>query len=170
MWIRLGMISVLSFRKLGGIGFGFIPNRREWTIGVAHFAILAPVAIVAGMLLGFARPHAASPDWAKTTVLAVGTFAGVLWVLALGEEFFFRGMLQQLLAKHFRSPIAGLAAASVAFGLVHLPFRQFPNWKFAVLATLAGLFYGSAYLRAGGIRASMVTHALVVTMWRVFFA
>jgi hypothetical protein len=37
-----------------------------------------------------------------------------------------------------------------------------------VLATFAGLFYGRAFLQARSIRAAMVTHALVVTVWQVF--
>ena len=53
--------------------------------------------------------------------------------------------------------------ATLAFGLVHLPFRSFPNWRFALVATVAGFFYGRAYSLSGGIRAAMVTHALVNT-------
>ena len=58
---------------------------------------------------------------------------------------------------------------AVIFGLVHLPFRGFPNWTFASLAALAGLFYGRAYIEGRGVRAAMVTHALVNTVWRVLF-
>jgi hypothetical protein len=32
------------------------------------------------------------------------------------------------------------------------------------------VFYGIAFLKAQSVRASMVTHALVVTTWRMFFA
>jgi len=91
-------------------------------------------------------------------------------VVALAEEFFFRGFLQVLLAKRLRSETAGLVAASVLFGLAHLWFRSFPNWRFAIAAAVTGVFYGLAFLKAGSIRASMVTHALVVTTWRMFFA
>jgi membrane protease YdiL (CAAX protease family) len=63
-------------------------------------------------------------------------------VVGLSEEFFFRGMLQQLLTKRLKSTIAGLLLTSILFGLVHLPFRGFPNWRFALLAALAGIFYG----------------------------
>ena len=54
-------------------------------------------------------------------------------------------------------------------GAVHLPFGgQFPNWKFAALAAVAHLGYGIAFQKGKGVRAAMVTHALVVTVWRVF--
>ncbi|HVX67819.1 MAG TPA: CPBP family intramembrane glutamic endopeptidase, partial [Bryobacteraceae bacterium] len=102
----------------------------------------------------------ARPWWA-TAAIAAGTFLGMLWVVALREEFFFRGLLQ---------PWLGLIATSLLFGSVHLPFRDFPNWRFAVLAAVAGVFYGLAYRSARSVRAAMVTHALVNTAWRVFFS
>ena len=49
-------------------------------------------------------------------------------------------------------------------------YGKFPNWRFAALAVVAGLFYGSAFRMGRGIRASMVTHALTVTTWKVFFS
>ena len=39
----------------------------------------------------------------------------------------------------------------------------------ALIAGIAGCFYGRAFQRAGSIRAGMVTHALVVTVWRTVF-
>lgn len=89
-------------------------------------------------------------------------------MLALAEEFFFRGLLQQWLTAWTRSEWVGLIAASLIFGSVHI-FLHFPNWKLAVLASLAGICYGLAFRRAKSIRASMVTHALVVTTWKIFF-
>jgi len=102
-------------------------------------------------------------------LLALGTFFGILCVVALGEEFFFRGLLQQWFRDWSRSEVVGVVAASLLVGTVHLWFRPFPNWRFAVLAAVAGVFYGLAFRKAASIRASMVTHALVVTTWRVFF-
>jgi hypothetical protein len=58
----------------------------------------------------------------------------------------------------------------VLFGLTHLTFHAFPNWRFAMMAAVAGVFYGRAYLNARSVKAAMVTHALVNTAWRVFFS
>jgi len=96
-------------------------------------------------------------------------FLGMLWVVALGEEFFFRGLLQQWIAQWTSRPALALVVASILFGAAHLGFRGFPNWRFALAAAVAGWFYGRAYQQAGSIRASMVTHALVVTVWRAWF-
>jgi membrane protease YdiL (CAAX protease family) len=169
MWIRIGIMSVLSFRKLGGIGFGFLPSLKEWNIGMQQFVAFVPAAVLLDIWLRFANPAAPEGPWWRTVAVMAGTFCGILWVVALSEEFFFRGVLQQALSRLTNSNLAGLALASIAFGLVHLPFRHFPNWRFSVLAGVAGLFYGIGYMRAGSIRAAMVTHALVVTAWRVFF-
>ena len=100
----------------------------------------------------------------------MGTFFGILWVTALGEEFLFRGLAQQWIGEWLKSPWAGLLLASLLFGSVHLWFRAFPNWRFAILAAVAGIFYGLAFRRAQSIRASMVAHALTVTTWRLFFS
>ncbi len=170
MWFRLQFLAVLCIRGMSGINFGLVPSRKDWSIGIQHYLMFIPAALVAGMLLHFAQPHAAFTVWWKGAALAAGTFAAFLWVVALWEEFYFRGMLQQLLTKRLGGTMTGLVTTSVIFGLAHLPFRQFPNWKMALLAGLAGGFYGWAYIRAGSIRAAMVTHALVVTTWKVFFA
>ncbi|MGA2135939.1 MAG: CPBP family intramembrane glutamic endopeptidase, partial [Bryobacteraceae bacterium] len=91
------------------------------------------------------------------------------WIVALPEEFFFRGLLQQWLTQWTGKPALALVGASILFGAAHLGFRAFPNWKFALAAAVAGWFYGRAYQQAQSIRAGMLTHALVVTLWRAWF-
>ena len=49
-----------------------------------------------------------------------------LWGLATAEEFFFRGLLQQVLTRISGSEWIGLLAASVIFGLAHV-FYPFPE-------------------------------------------
>jgi membrane protease YdiL (CAAX protease family) len=166
MLIRLGAMAVLSLRHMKGVGFGFVPKPREWWIGVRQFLWFAPVGFPLAILLNAIRwtPHVFDP------LKALLLFAAILWVVALSEEFLFRGLLQQWLRDWTGSSQAALILTSVAFGLVHLFFRGFPNWKFALVAALAGWFYGRAYRQAGSIRASMVTHALVVTTWRSVFS
>lgn len=169
MWIRMGIVVVLSLRHMDGIGFSFIPGGREWRIGVRNYLLFLPLGMVFAFAVGFLRPEPVAVTW-KTLGLACLTFIITLWVLAAAEEFFFRGLLQQLLTRKFGKQTLGIVIASAVFGAAHLGFRGFPNWKFALLAASAGLFYGRAYAQAGSVRAAMVTHALVVTTWRVFLA
>jgi len=169
MWIRLGVVAVLSLRRLENIRFGFLPKRDEWLVGLQQFLYFLPVGGLAAFLLHFARFQPVSEVWWKLMLLVPAMFFGILWVVALAEEFFFRGFLQQLLARGLHSEAAGLIVASILFGAAHLPYRKFPNWRFAVLAGITGVFYGIAFLKSRSIRASMVTHALVVTTWRSLF-
>jgi membrane protease YdiL (CAAX protease family) len=169
MWIRLGLMSVLSLRGMGEIQFSFVPRAREWRWGALFYLLFLPVAVALAYLLHFVRYHPQPLVGWKFLLLLVGTFLAFLWVVALAEEFFFRAFLQVLLAKRLGNAWAGLIAASVLFGLAHLWFRSFPNWRFAIVGGTAGIFYGLAFLKTGSIRASMVTHALVVTTWRMFF-
>ena len=170
MWFRTGLFAMLRIRRVQGVGFGFWPNKREWGIGFAHFLIFLPLAAILAKVIGFDSPRWPILSFEKVSLLAIGTFFGTLWVLALAEEFFFRGLLQQWLVAWTRSEVAGLILASLIFGAVHVFFRHFPNWRLAVLAALAGIFYGLAFRRARSIRASMVAHSLVVTTWKIFFA
>jgi membrane protease YdiL (CAAX protease family) len=170
MWIRTGAFAMLSIRRMKGVGFGFWPKPGEWIIGSAWFLAFLPVAALAARAVRFASPHAPPPGWDRIAVLTLGTFFGVLWVLALGEEFFFRGLLQQWIGQWLKNEWMGLALASLLFGLAHLWFHAFPNWRIVVMAALAGVFYGLAFRQARSIRASMVTHALTVTVWKLFFS
>jgi membrane protease YdiL (CAAX protease family) len=98
------------------------------------------------------------------------TFFGILWVTALSEEFIFRGLLQQWLGAWTRSSVAALGIASLLFGASHLGTSHiFPNWRFAIVATVFGLFCGLCWRRTRSVQASMLTHAIGATLYRVFF-
>jgi membrane protease YdiL (CAAX protease family) len=170
MWIRTAAFSLLSVRRVQGVGFGFWPDRQHWKIGALYYLALLPAAALVAWAVKFGGPHVPAAGWERVTVLAVGNFFGILWVVALGEEFFFRGLLQQWTASWLGNEWLGLLITSVLFGVVHLWLRAFPDWQFAALAATAGVFYGLAFRQAKSIRASMVTHALTVTTWRVFFS
>jgi len=169
MWFRTCLFAMVSIRRPSGVGFGFWPNAREWKIGALYFAVFLPLAVALAWWIGFAKPRAPVNGLPWTSFAAIATFFGTLWVLALGEEFFFRGLLQQSMVKWLHSEWAGLVAASLVFGAAHLWYRPFPNWRISAMATLLGLCCGLAFRTARGIRAPMVTHALVVTTWRIFF-
>jgi len=168
MWVHTGVIAVSCIRGLEA-GFGFVPRPREWRIGVLFTLCFVPLGALLGYLLHVARWHPAAVLSWKLPLLVLGRFLGVLWVLALAEEFFVRGFLQQILSRGLRNESAGIVVTSVIFGALHLPFGTFPNWRFAALAATAGLFYGVAFARTRSIRAPMVMHALVVTAWQLFF-
>ncbi|HYL73312.1 MAG TPA: CPBP family intramembrane glutamic endopeptidase [Bryobacteraceae bacterium] len=169
MWIRVSILAVLSLRPMEDSHLGFVPTLRECRIGALYYLFFLPVGAGIAYLVKFAHYRPPELVWWKAALLVVATIAAFLWVVALFEEFFFRAFLQQLLIRTLHSQVVGLIAASILFGAAHLMYRQFPNWRFAVVGGVSGIFYGLAFLKAKSVRASMVTHALVVATWRVFF-
>ena len=102
--------------------------------------------------------------------IGLAEFAGILWVVALSEEFLFRGLLQQWIGQWTGSSWGALILASIIFGSAHLGFHgPFPNWRFAFVAASFGLCCGLAWRESRTIQASMITHALGATLYRVFF-
>ena len=62
-----------------------------------------------------------------------------------------------------------LVVTAVIVGLSHfnkpLPF----NWRYVVLATLAGIFYGRAWRDRHRLLSSSTTHTLVDVIWSLWF-
>ena len=168
MLVHTGIIAVLCIRGLE-CGFGFIPSARDWRIGILYTLCFLPVGAVLGYFLHVTRWHPILAVSWKLPLLIAGRFLGVLWGLALWEEFFVRGFLQQILTRALKNEIVGIVVTALLFGALHLPFGAFPNWRFAILAAVAGLFYGAAFAQTRDIRTSMVMHALLVTTWQLLF-
>lgn len=166
MLVRTAAIAILTIRRDVVVSFDFWPRREDWLTGLRYFLLMLPCVAIPYWALGLVvlRPHPLN------AALAAGTFFGILWIVALSEEFFFRGLIQQWLEQWTGSPTRALAMASGLFGMAHLGFRHsFPNWRWVIIATIIGVFCGLAWRRSRRIQASMVTHALLVTFWRVFF-
>jgi membrane protease YdiL (CAAX protease family) len=96
-------------------------------------------------------------------------FACNLLFTCITEEAFFRGFMQARLAlamKHWRAgPWIALLIAAVLFGLAHA--RGGP--ALIVLATIAGLGYGLAFLRSGRIEAAILAHITLNTLHFIAF-
>jgi membrane protease YdiL (CAAX protease family) len=160
--------SVAAFvllRRLEGIGYAI-----EWRPGfgwnfAVHFALFAAIAIPIGIKIHFLIYD---PTFARLRSLPL-TALGILFFTAWPEEFLFRGLLQNFLARTFKSPWAGLVIASAIFGLSHVVHAPFPNWKYVLLATVAGLFYGHAWMRTRSLLPGTLIHALVDISWHILF-
>jgi uncharacterized protein len=170
MLIRLAALAIITFRGDVKAEYRFLPHRREWLTGLRYFGMMLPVIAFLYWALGLVQMRAHPNGIGLTVLLAIGTFFAILWVVALSEEFFFRGLLQQWIERWTGSPATALMAASLVFGCVHLGFhRIFPNWRWALVAAVLGVFCGLAWRKSRSVQAAMVTHALIVTVWQVFF-
>ncbi len=169
MWIRLGVVALLVLRHWQAGPLSLWPTALEWRIGALLFlASIVPLIAIALAVhdVRYAPQHG---PWWRILGLALGYFFGCLWVVAVGEELFFRGVIQRAILTHWRSPVLAVGISAVLYGAAHLWFRAFPNWPDVVVTSVLGIGCGIAYLRTGSVRAPMVTHALVVVAWRMLF-
>jgi membrane protease YdiL (CAAX protease family) len=170
MLIRTAVIAIVAIRGGVNVEFRFIPTAHEWLIGLRWFALLVPLCGAELWVQGLAHSRPQTHHGVEAVGIALAEFAGILWVVALSEEFLFRGLLQQWLGQWTGSSWGALILASIIFGSAHLGFHgPFPNWRFAFVAASFGLCCGLAWRESRTIQASMITHALGATLYRVFF-
>ena len=133
-------------------------------IGLREAAFYTPIALALGLALGFLHVHRAWPGSAAIAGAWIFTF----FFIAVPEELFFRGWLQNLLEQRIgRTPALLLTAA--LFGLAHFNKRAaLFNWRYVLLAAVAGIFYGRAWRRDRRVGASAVTHATVDAIWSLW--
>lgn len=156
-----GIYGFLFIRELQGVGFTFRIRRRDLITGVREFALYTPIALIFGLSLGFLHVHAVIPH---VSTIAFAYFFTFLFI-AIPEELFFRGWTQNLLERRIgRWP--ALLLTSVIFGLAHFNKRAVHfNWRYVLLAAIAGFFYGRAWRQDRRVSASAITHACVDTVW-----
>jgi membrane protease YdiL (CAAX protease family) len=162
--LGVGAWAFLILRGVGGSGYEFCwpaASARDLMLALAGFAA---VALPLGFWLRFI---AWNPRFHGVWDLAVD-YATIFLFIAILEEFFFRGVLQNLLEGSLRSRYAGQALAAVIFGLSHIRHAPSPTWRYVALATVAGWFYGMAYRNHRSLIASSAVHALVDILWRTW--
>jgi membrane protease YdiL (CAAX protease family) len=162
--LNAGIVAFLYLRELDGIGYTIAWGKGFASVVVLCFLGFAVIAIPLGSSMNFI---AWSPSLARFKALPLSAL-GILVFTAWPEEFLFRGMLQNLLSKSFRNETAGWIVASGLFGLSHI-VHGFPNWRYVLLASIAGLFYGYAWKKTGSMTGSCLVHALVDTVWHTLF-
>jgi membrane protease YdiL (CAAX protease family) len=164
MALSTAVAAYVVVRRMDGIGYAV-----DWGPGFAfnfgfNFVAFAAIAIPLGLQIGFLT---FGPTFNAARL--VGAPIGILFFTAWPEEFLFRGILQNSLARTLRNPWAGLVAASVIFGFSHILHAPAPNWRYVLLATIAGLFYGRAWMKTGSLLPGTLVHALVDISWHVLF-
>jgi membrane protease YdiL (CAAX protease family) len=165
LFVDAGLYGYLVIRPITGIGFDFRVRRSDIAIGLREFLYFAPIAILLGFSLRFLHFH-------RTLGSPVAFGAGWLFTLffvALPEELFFRGLMLNMLERRLGVNRA-LAITSFLFGLAHFNKRAAHfNWRYVILAAIAGVFYGRAWLARRRLISSSITHATVDTVWSLWF-
>ena len=168
---RLFLIAVAGWswmfvREVPGLGYEW---RLSWRVlGAAgwNFVLFSLIAMPVGFAVGFIQWHPLHKG-----VLDFGlAYLEIFLFIALLEEMFFRGFLQTLVTENLGSARLGQVVVACLFGLFHILHAPFPNWRYVLLASVAGWFYGQAFVKSGTLVGSALTHAMVDTVWRTFFS
>ena len=159
-----GIWAFLVVRRLDQVGFNLRLRWPDVGIGLRELAFYTPLAIPLGLGLGFLHLHPYAPWLSRLP----GAFLFTFFFIAVPEELFFRGWLQNLLERRIgRAPALFLTAT--LFGLAHFNKRALHfNWRYVLLAALAGIFYGRAWRQQRRVGASAITHACVDTIWSLW--
>jgi membrane protease YdiL (CAAX protease family) len=160
------IIAFAVWNRTPGIGYRFEADRSAFIAGLRNFVAFAAIGIPLGLAIGFI---AFSFGWSKLAIAPL-QFVGIFLFTALPEEFLFRGLIQNWLQRATGWRLGSLLIASVIFGASHLNNGPpIPNYRYFLMATIAGIFYGRAWQSTGSLMASSLTHALVDTFWSMLF-
>lgn len=159
-----GIYGFVLIRQLEGAGFDLRLRLRDVAIGLREVVFYTPIALVLGLSLGFLHAHALWPRPGAIAEAWLFTF----FFIAVPEELFFRGWVQNLLERRMGRRRA-LFATALLFGLAHFNKRTTSfNWQYVLLAAIAGVFYGRAWRSDRRVGASAVTHATVDSIWSLW--
>ncbi|HSW72112.1 MAG TPA: CPBP family intramembrane glutamic endopeptidase [Chlamydiales bacterium] len=144
---------------LAFMAFPLCKNRRDWRLafhaGIKTSAIAFILLLLSALALGYVHWDMKAPSFWKVWVFYN------LFFVAIPEEVFFRGFLQNkltiLFQRHRSGAIYALVLSSIIFGLAH--FSGGPTYVF--LSFIAGLLYGIAYLWKGYLESAIFTHFMV---------
>lgn len=166
--ILLGLTIFLGYRGLPGMKYNLPRRASDYWLPLAAFAITAPVLIVVGMPIGFIPPPHLPVQSAGKMAAAIGI---IFAATAIPEEILFRALIQNLLMQRFGASNRTLIAASVIFGAAHLNngLQALPNWRYMILATIAGYAYGKVFQKSSTILSSAALHMMVDWTKHFFF-
>lgn len=161
----LGVYLFVVVRQLDRVGYRCQFSRKDWEVGLQNFLLFSLVGIPIGISTGFiaVSKHFATPWEILLSPLGIFIF------IAVPEELLFRGILLNFAEKLLARPTPALVLTALIFGASHLNNGPKPDWRYFLLASIAGLFYGNAYLKTRKLMAPAIVHTLVDTVWRSFF-
>jgi membrane protease YdiL (CAAX protease family) len=147
--ILMGLVLWTGFRSFAGMKYNPPRERRDFWLPLAGFALLAPVLAVVGIAIGFIPlPHFPVQSAGRMAAAVGIIYAGT----ALPEEILFRALIQNLLMQRFGEST-----------------RTLPNWRYMIVATIAGFAYGKVFQKASTVLSSAGLHMLVDWTKHFFF-
>jgi membrane protease YdiL (CAAX protease family) len=164
--ISVALATFLFVRQFDGVGYNIVWGRGAVSAVLLNFGLLAIIVIPLGTTLHFIRFDPSQANWKSLPADGISIFLLTAWP----EELLFRGLLQNSLSRTLSSETGGWITASVVFGLAHITNNGiFPNWRYAILATIAGIVYGRTWRKTNSIFTSAIVHSLIDTIWHLAF-
>ena len=163
--VDLAIAGFLLLRGTKNVGYSIGWGSRWFLYVFGSLALFALIAIPLGIRIHFIAYAPRVWEWKMFLPIAVG----ILFFTAWPEELLFRGLLQNLLSRASNHQAAGWIVASVLFGFSHITNLHFPNWRYVLLASIAGLCYGWTWRKTGSIFASALVHGSVDVLWHFLF-
>ncbi|MGB6631547.1 MAG: CPBP family intramembrane glutamic endopeptidase [Terriglobales bacterium] len=162
--VDAALYGFVAIRQLHGTGFDFHFHWSDWKTGLRELVFFTPLVLGLGLALGFLLPHG---NAFRLSMILKWIYIFIF--IAVPEELFFRAWVQNLLERRVGRR-AALAITAVLFGLSHFNKRSTHfNWRYVILASIAGIFYGRAWRERRRVPASAITHASVDAIWSFWF-
>jgi len=162
--VDAGLYGFVLIRQLSGTGFEFHFRWSDWRTGLRELTYFMPFVLAGGLALGFLHPHSSALHFSM-----IWTWVYIFIFVAVPEELFFRAWVQNLMERRVGRR-AALVITAILFGLSHFNKRSAHfNWRYVVLASVAGIFYGRAWRQQRRVPASAITHASVDAIWSFWF-
>ena len=166
LWVAA--ILLLVVRTLPGGDREDLPlrlDRRAWLWAAIALAAITVTIVPAGLATGFLCFSPQPPRDASGVAELIVALLGIWLTIALPEELVARAVLQRGVARIAGRWWVGLVVASVLFGAMHWN-NAGPDyrWHYIGFASVAGAFYGAAYLK-GGLGAAVLAHTAVDWVW-----
>jgi membrane protease YdiL (CAAX protease family) len=167
--VGAALYGFVAIRQLHGTGFDFHFHWSDWKTGLRELVFFTPLVLGLGMALGFLHPHGSALRLSMILKSMILKWIYIFIFIAVPEELFFRAWVQNLLERRVGRR-AALAITAVLFGLSHFNKRSTHfNWRYVILASIAGIFYGRAWRERRRVPASAITHASVDAIWSFWF-
>jgi membrane protease YdiL (CAAX protease family) len=160
----VALYCFLVIRHIDGSTYSLVPTKSALRVGFREWLFYFPIALVLGRATSFIHFHPAFPRLGAVLTSILLTFL----LVAIPEELFFRAILQNLLETRL-GRTGALLVASLLFGLSHFNHGAGFNWRYVLLASVAGIFYGRACRAERQVFASIVTHTAVDVVWSLWF-
>ncbi|HEX4230279.1 MAG TPA: CPBP family intramembrane glutamic endopeptidase [Bryobacteraceae bacterium] len=168
--ITLALSLFLLSRRLPGMKYNLPLRASDFGNAVVGFAVAIPLLIPLGLWLGFLAPmHGMRFTVPGLLWRMLAIFAGT----ALPEEILFRSLIQNWVMQRMGPSrvVPAIVLSGLIFGCAHLDNgpQALPNWRYAILASLAGILFGAVFARSSSVVASALVHMAVDTTKHAWF-